>query len=243
MNEVLENIKETKDLELHKGLSLELNENLNSFKKITEKALLSGIEYAFKALDCNTETKNSIMEVKKVFKEQRYKNLLGVAVDASLKLGLEIAKKKFPVLKSLDAFKDISLKGGLSNFLSATVDVVENKYLKGNLITTEIKSFLNDVKAFLKGNAFVVKIEQGINNVKNKISKFKELCNNWYSAYEKFDIREINDVAKKVAQKTSSVSGFSESVRENSIIQNMTKLINSKMDKLSKTQLEICSNL
>ena len=243
MNEILENIKNTKNLNLEKALDLKINENLNNFKKITEKAVVSGVEYAFKALDCNDEMKETVSEVKNAFKENNYKDLVGIAVESSLKLGLEIAKKKYPILKTLDVFKDISLKGGLSTFIGSTVDIAASKFLKGNLLNDEVKKFLSDIKSYIKGSAFVTKLEQGINKVKNKVDKFRQLCNKWYNAYEKFDINEINNVAKEVAKNTNSVSSYSEYLRENNIIQNMTKLINSKMDKLSKTQLEICSNL
>lgn len=243
MNNILDEIKNVKELNFEKGLDLEVDQTINSFKKIIENSVVSGVEYAYKALDCSSEMKDSLKEIKKVFKERDFKNLLGVALNSSIKIGLEIAKKKYPMLKTLDSIKDISLKGGFSSLVGTTIDIIANKYLKGNIISEDIKRFFNDIKSFVKSNAFVDKINQGINKVKNKVEKFKEKCQEWYNAYEKFDIDKINVIASDLTKMTDKVGNIHECVKESNIIQNMTKLINNKKDKLSNTQLEICANM
>ena len=102
---------------------------------------------------------------------------------------------------------------------------------------------MSDIKNYLKSSAFITKLEKGINRVKYKVNQFKELCNSWYKSYEKFDINEINKVANNMNKNLCYVREYNDCLKENNIIQNMTKLINSKMDKLSKTQLDVCANL
>ena len=42
---------------------------------------------------------------------------------------------------------------------------------------------------------------------------------------------------------SNRLNNNSECLKENTIIQNMTALINNKMDKLSKIQIEACANI
>lgn len=243
MNNILENLNNSRDVSLTRDLDLEVSQNLADFKKVTESAVNSGIDYIIKSLNCDNEVKNSLTEMKKIFKAKDFKEMMSMAVESSLKLGLEVAKKKFPVLKTLDGIKEISVRGGIGTMLSSTVDIMSNKYLKGNLIGDNIKVFLDDVKSFLKSNSFINKIEQGINRVKNNIVKFNDLCSKWYESYEKFDITNINNLADTIKKFSGRVSNYNECIKESNIIQNMTALINNKMDKLSKTQMEVCANL
>ena len=240
MNEILNNVK---NINLEKGLNLEIKEDIENYKNIAQKAILSGVEYAFKAYDLKDESKDVIKSVKNVFKEDSYKNLIGVAIDSSLKLGLEIIKKKFPILRGLDMIKEVSLKGGLPNFLASTIDIASSKVLKSSLMNDGIKRFLNDIKGYLKSASFIQKLETGINRLKNKVNQFKELSDSWYKSYEKFDLDEINKFANMIKKNVCYVRNYNNCVKENNIIQNMTKLINNKMDKLSNAQLEACANL
>lgn len=243
MNNILEELNNTKSLKIKNDLDLSVSQNLTDFKKIAENVIYSGVEYAIKALDLDAQSISNLNEIKKSFKTTDFKEMLNTAIDCSVKFGLEFAKLKFPVLRTIDGLKNISIKGGVGTLISSAIDILSNKFLKGNLIGDGIKKIFDNIKGFVKSSDFIRKIEQGINKVKDKINKFKELCNNWYEAYEKFDLNNINDIANSLNKFSNRVSNNSECIKENNIIQNMTALINNKMDRLSKTQMEVCANI
>ena len=126
--------------------------------------------------------------------------------------------------------------------IAASIDIIANKIVKSDLIGGYVKTFFNDLRNFFKTSAFVQKLDLAVNRVKVKIDKFQKMCESWYTYYEKFDISKMNDIADELDKKITSIKDIN-CIKENSIIQNMTALINNKLDKLSKTQMEICSNL
>lgn len=243
MNNILEELNNTKSLKLKNDLDLSVSQNLTDFKKVTENVINSGVDYAIKSLNLNNQSIGNLNEVKKSFKTKDFKEILSTAIDCSVKFGLEIAKTKFPILKTIDGLKDISIKGGAGTLISSAIDILSKKFLNGNLISDNIKKLFDNVKAFVKSNAFIQKLEQGINKIKDKVEKFKNLCTNWYKAYEKFDLKDINNIADSLNKLSNRVSNNTECLKENNIIQNMTALINNKMDKLSNTQIEVCANI
>ena len=243
MNNILENIYNSKNLNLKNDLDLNVSASLTDFKKVAQSAINSGIDYAIKSLDCNSELKESLNEIKKSFKTKNSKEILDTAIDSSIKFGMEFAKQKFPILKTLDGIKAVTLKGGIGTLLSSAIDIISSKYLKGNLIGDTLNKFFDNLKGFVKSNAFIQKLEQGINKIKQQVNDFKGMCTNWYKAYENFDMKNINDIAKSIKSFSTKIVNNPECLREGNTIQNMTELINKKMDKLSQTQIEICANI
>jgi len=243
MNNILEELNNTKNLKLRNDLDLEVSQNLTDFKKIAQNAIYSGVEYAIKSLDLNDQTTECLNEIKKSFKTKDFKEILSTAIDCSVKFGLEIAKTKFPVLRTIDGLKNISVKGGVGTLISTAIDIFSNKYVKGNLINDGIKKLFDNIKNFVKSNVFIQKLELGIKRIKDKVDKFNTMCSNWYKAYEKFDINDINNIADSINKFSTRVGNNLECLKENNIIQNMTALINNKMDKLSETQMEACANI
>ena len=77
----------------------------------------------------------------------------------------------------------------------------------------------------------------------DKVDDFKELCNDWYDAYDNFNVDELKNIAGKLSKLKSKVSFNNDCMNENNIIQNVTELVNRKKQKLTKIQFDICSNL
>ena len=67
------------------------------------------------------------------------------------------------------------------------------------------------------------------------------MCNKWYQEYDKFNIENLNTIAKTLSSKIKNVINSKECLIENNLIQNMTKLINSRKEKLSSSQVEFCN--
>ncbi len=246
MNDILElrNPKKDVGLSLDKTLDLDIKRNNVDFTKIVGDVIRSGIIYNIKSLGKENGDLSSVLKsVKEMLNKTDYKNMIGSAVEASVVQGLENGKQKKSSLKDLNNFKNISLNGGLKFMVSAGIDILLNKLLKGNILSPIIKKAISSIKNFLSSSSFIDKIQNGIEKLQNRIGKFKQTCKDWYNAYEEFDIKKINEVAKSLNKQKGNVLNNTECTRENDIIQNMTKLINNKKDKLSDMQLQICSNL
>ena len=69
------------------------------------------------------------------------------------------------------------------------------------------------------------------------------MCNDWYDAYDKFDLNNIKEIAGKLNKMRKKVSFDSNCISENTIIQNVTELVSRKNGKLTQTQFDICKNL
>ena len=116
-----------------------------------------------------------------------------------------------------------------------------NKYLKNNLLAPVINRFIDETKNFINSNDFSNKITNTINKFFDKTQEFKNMCNKWYQEYDKFNIENLNTIAKTLSSKIKNVINSKECLIENNLIQNMTKLINSRKEKLSSSQVEFCN--
>ncbi|MDD3303344.1 MAG: hypothetical protein PHP54_00280 [Clostridia bacterium] len=243
MEEILERASKGKDIILNKELNLEVYRKKEEYERILSNVINSGLDYAIKGLNVSENFKNTLQEVRDIFKKKDFKNIISSSLSGSLKEGLDITKDRPQDLKNIDNIKNNSIKGGINFLLSAGIDIVLNKFLKGNLFLPQIKKVLDHVKGFLGSNSFLQKIDSGIRKLFGKKNKFNIICENWYKAYEKFSIKDINNFAGTLNRYKSTLKYDKECMQQNSIIQNMTKLINSKKDKLSQIQLQICNEL
>lgn len=57
------------------------------------------------------------------------------------------------------------------------------------------------------------------------------------------DLEKINSIAKNLNGKKEMLSQYLECAKENQVIQNMTKMVNSKQEKLTTNQLQLCKTL
>ncbi|MEG2348703.1 MAG: hypothetical protein RSB67_03545 [Clostridia bacterium] len=224
-------------------IDFELNKSKDAFSDVVREVIDKGADYAIKAMPINDSLKDILIDVKKAFKTKDFKNIVKTAIGSSLREGMEILNIPRNVISDVNKIKDIAFKGGLSGALSAGIDIVTKKYLKNNIFAPTINRFLNSIKDFVFSKTFKEKLDRGISNIFDRISKYKDVCKQWYQAYDKFNIDEMNIIAKKLKYTANKVSSNMDCLTENNIIQNMTSLINTKKEKLSKIQLQICNNL
>ena len=102
---------------------------------------------------------------------------------------------------------------------------------------------MDKTKDFVFSNSFREKLTNSVEKVVSRIDDFKEKCNEWFKFYDKLDIEKMNLTAQELSKARSQVSSDVECVKQNNIIQNMMKLVNSKNDKLSDLQLQMCNDL
>lgn len=243
------------DLESHNfikgGVSLknelDLEKNVDSMKKEAGKVIINVVDniasYAIKAMPIPDAAKDILMDVKKVFKKKDFKELVPTVIKSSLREGLEIIGAPVTIIKDVGKLGEIIKKGGVVNGLVASVELVANKYMKNNILGEYVGMFFEKVKDGIKSRDFITKFDKQINKTELKKVNFKEICESWYEAYNKMDIENINKIAVQIAKNTILKGADAKIKAENRVIQNMTKLINNKNEKLSKEQLQLCQIL
>ncbi|MCX8075154.1 MAG: hypothetical protein N2749_06170 [Clostridia bacterium] len=241
-----EKIKQVNDKnleELHLDKEIEISSSKTELEKSINNILDKGTDYIIKAMPIHNGLKEILIDVKKSLKTKDFKEIIKTALNSSIREGLEILGTPINVLNDIKTLKDAAIKGGLKQALIAGIDIVSNKYINGNLMGDLIKEFFNKTKSFIQSNMFLIKLDSGINKIIDKTKDFKKLCESWYNAYDKLDIENINDIAKKLNHNRRINYTDDEGIKQNKIIQNMTSLINVKKDKLSQMQLQICNDL
>lgn len=246
MQAVLE-INKVKDivnnLNITKDMQVELNKNKRGIQKVVYNVVNRGADYVIKAMPVNDSVKDILIDVRKSLETKDFKSILKTVVDSSVREGLELLNTPKNVISDINKVKNIALKGGLKEGISAAIDIVTNKYLKGNIFASIIKDFINKTKDFIFSKKFREKLDKGIDNLLNKVEEYKDKCKSWYESYDKLDIAKMNEIASSLKKERRNVTISSECSKQNNVIQNMMELVNTKKDKLSNLQLQICNNL
>lgn len=232
-----------KNIEIDKTIDKDLYKNKENFGNIITNIIDKGGDYIIKALPVNESLKDVLIDVKGAFKTKDFKEIVKTALDSSIREGLELLKIPKNVISDITKIKDIAFKGGLRQALCAGIDIIIEKYTKNNLFANIIGDFVKQTKNFIFSNAFKLKLDSKINKVLDKTKDYGDLCKNWYEAYEKFDLDSINKLAEKINKKEKGIEFNKDNINENNIIQNITKLVNVKKEKLSPIQLQICNTL
>ena len=221
----------------------EIEKNKNEVVNIVNNVLDKGANYVIKSMPINAHIKEILLDVKKVIIEKDFNNILKVALSSSLKEGMDTIGISEGNLKEIGTVIDTAFKGGFTSAISMGIDIVSRAKQYGNIFYNYIGEFFNNLKSFVQSMEFKKKIYAYIEKCMNKVDTFKELCNDWYEAYDKFNLNEIGNIAGQLNKLKGKVSFDNECINENTIIQNITELVSRRKQKLTKTQLDICSNL
>ena len=231
------------EINLDKSLNLEVKNTEKAFSNIVQNTIGKGADYVIKTMPVSEPIKNILLDVRKSFESRDFKKILSTAIQSSIEEGVKFLNIPKNCLRDISTIVNASFKGGLKEAVSATIDIVANKYLKNNIFYNFVKDFINKTKAFVFNRDFKDRIDKSVQNLLKKVENYKEKCNEWYESYNKLDFNKINDLAKSLNKEKRFVNSNSECLKQNNIIQNMTKLVNVKKDKLSNIQMQICSNL
>lgn len=226
---------------------LELDGNLDSMKnnivKATENAVDKAANYIIKAMPVPDAIKDILKDVKEAIKTKSFKNVLSTAVSSTIREGLEILGLSKNTIKDIYKLKDIAMKGGLGQAIKDGIEIVANNYLKNNIVGQYVYDFFHKLKNYFLTNRFGEKIDEILNNFEKGKEKFFEKCSQWYEAYSNMDLDNVNSIANNIASKRSVINQYTDCAKENKIIQNMTKMVNSKNEKLTENQLQLCRTL
>lgn len=226
---------------------IELEPNITAMQKdiskASETALDKAANYIIKAMPVPDAVKDILKDVKDAIKTKNLKNIVSTAVSSSVREGLEILGLSNETIKDVYKLKDVAMKGGLAQALKNGIEIIANNYLKNNIVGQYVYDFFNKLKNFTLTNSFSEKINEFLKKLEQKKDKFFEKCSDWYNSYAEMDMIKMNNIAKNLNSKKEVLSQYLECAKENQIIQNMTKMVNSKHQKLTENQLQLCKTL
>lgn len=222
---------------------LAIQKNKEEIIGIISKIISKGSNYIIRAMPVNEHIKDILSDVKEALDEGEFKDALKVAVSSSITEGIEIVGIREDELENIDKMIEIAFEGGLAKSINLGIDMVENVKKYGHLFYNYIEDYFENLKGFVLSKDFKAKVYTGITKCLDKVETFKDMCNEWYDAYDKFNLGDIKDIAGKLKKMKKNVSFDNSCISENTIIQNVTELVARKNKKLTKTQFDICSNL
>ncbi|MBR6688732.1 MAG: hypothetical protein IKL68_01795 [Clostridia bacterium] len=225
-------------------LELDLDHRLDNLKldlqNISERALEKSMNYIIKSMPVPDAIKDVLKGVKESIKTKTLKEVVETAVNSSVREGLEIVGVSKTNISTLKDVKDFAFKGGLAMLLKCGLQLVERKYLKNNIVSDAIYRFFGKVNEYILSNEFVKKINSMVDKLSAKKDEYMKKCDNWYEAYTKLDIKNINKLSEELGTNRYITSRYEDCDRENRIIQNMTKMVNAKKSILSIEQQKLC---
>lgn len=229
----------TKELNIDDGMKAMSNELQTGVTKTIDKAA----SYVIKAMPIPDCAKDILFDVKEALKTKDIKEILTTVVKSSIREGMEMLGLKTSTIKDIMNLKDIATKGGLASGLKNAVEIISEKFLKNNLVGNYIYGFFEKLKSFIQSNKFLDKLKEILNKGLEKKDRFLEQVKKWYASYDKGEIQELNTIATNLNRKKEVLSTYPECAKENGIIQNITKMVNAKKEKLSDIQLQLCNVL
>ncbi|MGN1012551.1 MAG: hypothetical protein ACI4ON_01815 [Clostridia bacterium] len=223
--------------------SIEIEKNKEEIKNIISNIINKGSNYIIRAMPVNNHIKEILIDIKESLKEDEFKDIIKVAINSSINEGLEIVGIKKDSLFQIDKMVDVAFNGGLTKSINIGVDIVENMKKYGNIFYNYIEEFFESLKGYIAGKDFREKVYLKINRCLDKVEDFKDMCNDWYDAYDSFNLNSIKELADKLNKMKKKVSFDNNCVSENTIIQNVTELVSRENKKLTSLQFDICSNV
>ncbi len=238
------NIDEIIDKIKNSALELDLDQRLDVLKgdlqSVSEKAIDKSMNYIIKSIPMPDAIRDVVKDVKEAIKTRQLREVIGTAVNSSVREGLEISGVSKDNINSLKDMKKFALKGGLIILLKNGIEIVENKFLKNNIVGEYVYNFFAKLKNYILSNEFLKKINSMVDKLTNKKDEYLEKCEDWYEAYSKMDIVKMNKISEELDSNSYITVRYEDCKRENNIIQNMTKMVNAKKGELSLEQQKLC---
>lgn len=240
LQDIVEQTKElTKELKMDNGLKAISNELENGVTKTIDKAA----SYVIRAMPIPDCAKDILLDIKDALKTKDIKEILSTAVKSSIREGMEFLGFKSSAIKNVLNLSETATKGGLAVSLKNALDLISEKFLKNNLVGNYINGFFENLKNYIQSNKFIEKLKEILNKGLEKKDKFLEQIKTWYNSYNNMNLQEMNKIATSLNRKRDIINLYPECAKENGIVQNINKMVNSKNEKLSDIQLQLCTTL
>lgn len=237
INEIIEN---TKDLVLELEENKRMTTLKNDLSNAAEKTIDHAAKYIIKAMPVPDAVKDILMDVKDAIKTKDLKEIVSTVVKSTVREGMEMIGLSSTSINSLTELKDVAKKGGLITGLKNGIEIVAENYLKNNIVGDYVYKFFDKLKNYIMNNEFGKSLTNFINKLDEKKDKFLQKCEEWYNAYKSGNLVKINNVANELGKNNYVLSRYTDCVKENNIIQNMTAMVNNKNSVLTENQQRLC---
>jgi len=233
-------------IENAKSLSLDLKEDnrmavlKNDLSNAAEKAIDHASKYIIKAMPVPDAIKDILMDVKDIIKTKDIKQVINTVIKSTVREGMEFIGISSSSINSLTELKNIATKGGLITSLKNGIEIVAQNYLKNNIVGEYVYNFFDKLKNYIMNKEFSKSLTNIIDKLEKRKDKFLEKCEEWYSAYKNMNWDKINSIAGELNSNKYILSRYADCEKENSIIQNMTAMINNKTNVLTANQQRLC---
>ena len=191
IDEMITNIK-------NNAMELDVDRRIDVLKSdlqsVSESALEKSMNYIIKSVPIPDAVRDVLKDVKDAIKTKQLKEIIGTAVNSSVREGLEISGLSKNNINTLKDVKNFALKGGLVILLKNGLEIVENKFLKNNIVSDYVYNFFAKLKNYILSNEFLKKINSMVDRLTNKKTEYLQKCEDWYDAYGKMDIEKMNHV-------------------------------------------------
>jgi len=237
INEIISNTR---------SLALELKEDgrmaalRGDLTNAAEKTIDHAAKYVIKAMPVPDAVKDILLDIKDAIKTKDMREVITTAVKSTVREGMEMLGLSTASINSLMELKDVAKKGGLITSLKNGIEIVEENYLKNNIVGDYVYKFFDKLKNYIMNNEFGKSLERFIKKLDEKKNKFLEKCEDWYDAYKNMNVEKMNDVAVELNNNKYVLTRYVDCVKENNVIQNMTTMINSKNGMLTSNQQRLC---
>lgn len=238
--QIVETLNNSKELALQLNVDNRLNLLKEDLGNVTERAIDSAAKYIIKAMPVPDAVKDILHDVKDALKTRDLKKILATAVKSTVREGFELIGLNANTIKSIMELKEVAVKGGYIMAIKNGIEIVANNYLKSNIVGEYVYNFFDKLKNYIMNNTFMKKINSLLEKMMSKKTTYMDVCNKWYEAYDNMDLTEINNIAQKLSDNRYILNRYEDCKKENSIIQNMTAMVNSKKASLSSMQQKLC---
>lgn len=237
LNEIIEN---TKDL----ALTLEQDNRMTALKsdltKATQKAVDHAAKYVIKAMPVPDAVKDILTDMKDALKTKDIKKVIGTVVKSTVREGLETIGISDECINSIVDLKNVATKGGLITSVKNGIEIVAKNYLKDNIVGDYVYDFFDKLEGYVMNKEFSKNLNSIVNRLQDKKDEYLEKCESWYAAYKQMDLEKIKNIAGELKEDTYILSRYTDCIKENNIIQNMTAMINNRKEPLTLNQERLC---
>jgi len=239
-NEINEIIQNTKELAIDISKDNKMETLKQDLTDTVEKTVDHAAKYVIKAMPVTDAVKDVLIDIKEAIKTKDIKEVLSTAVKSTIREGLEMLGLSKKSINSLSELKDIAKKGGLVTSIKNGIEVVESNYLKNNIVGDYVYKFFDKLKSYIMNNEFMKYLNSLIDKLEQKKNQFLNKCEEWYNAYKNRDLDNLEELPQKLNGNKYVLSRYSDCIKENNVIQNITAMVNSKKDVLTANQQRLC---
>lgn len=228
---------------IEKENNLSIEKEKGEFEKIISNVIDKTSNYIIKMLPVQQNVRDVILDVKEAIKTKDMKTIVKTAINSSLREAVEFIGIDPKKVQNIIKVKDALFKGGVREALCAGIDIAYSKHIKNNILGEDLQKFVDKLKENINGKEFTKNINEKVQEIDNLRQGVDMLCKKWYDAYGDLDLDSMNKLNKDIEIASSNVTITEDQKKNISIIDNMTRFVNNKQEKLNENEVNLCRNI